>query len=268
MAVILKSPIRLLLVCGLVCGSSSLSLLGSPLSARADGADKDKPAEQQLAAKSANSSGADSAGGDQAKDKSQASGSTGGAGDLKADIADLKSEQIQLRRMGEAVKRTKKAAVDIVVECTQPIEMMGEIDIIGQDIIPIMPQTAEGFGNQYMPPRSKYINLHMAQLVSLVPILKDDIEQLKVPASEKDFAQKPLEDLNGYVNDINLHLKKLHELTDNTSDYERLALMNEAKGIDDACRGIESARKKLLHEEARLERKEEKQEKQLEKGNN
>ena len=173
-------------------------------------------------------------------------------------VATLKTEQTQLRAMGEAVKRTKRASGDLLMECTQPVEMMGEIDIIGQDVIPIMPATAEGFGNNYAPPRPKYINLHMAQLSSLVPILADDIKSLKIPDVEKDTAAGPLEDLQGNMDDLNKHYARLVEITKDKTDYNIQELMSAARGIDSCCKGIDMARKKLLHEDARLEKQEEK----------
>ncbi|MBX9690119.1 MAG: hypothetical protein K2X27_25635 [Candidatus Obscuribacterales bacterium] len=192
--------------------------------------------------------------------------SNSGGSPAAQEIASLKQEQIQLRRMGEAIKRTRRAALDLIGECTQPIEMMGEIDIIGQDVIPIMPATAEGFGNQYIPPRPKYIKLHMDQLESLVPILQDDLDNLKIPDSEKDAASQPLQDIKGYMSDLRGHFKKLENLT-KTDDYDQPSLTNEARGMDASCKGIDAARKKLLHEESQTERKEEKIEKNEAKSN-
>jgi hypothetical protein len=181
-----------------------------------------------------------------------------------AQVTALKQEQTQLRRMSEAVKRVRRANLDLIGECTQPMEMAGEIDIIGMDVIPIMPATAEGFGQNYLPPRPKYINLHMTQLGALIPILKDDIDMLAVPDAEKDFASGPLQDLGGYMGDIKQHYKNLKSLT-KSSDYDVISLTNEARGIDDCCKNIESARKKLLHEGDKVERQEEKVERQQEK---
>lgn len=186
---------------------------------------------------------------------------TGNTGGAAAIVATLKTEQQQLRRMGEAVKRTKRASGDLQMECTQPVEMMGEIDIIGQDVIPIMPATAEGFGNQHMPPRPKYINLHMAQLAALVPILQEDISSLTIPDVEKDAAAGPLEDLQGNMDDLNKHYARLVEITKDKVDYNVQELMSAARGIDSCCKGIDMARKKLLHEDTKLEKVEEKAEK-------
>jgi len=189
-------------------------------------------------------------------------GTTAGGDAATAVVATLKSEQQQLRRMGEAIKRTRRAAGDILQECTQPVEMMGEIDIIGQDVIPIMPATAEGFGNNYMPPRPKYINLHMAQLDALVPILKDDMNTLAIPDVEKDYAKQPMEDLYGNYSDFQKLYATLITLTKDKVDYNVQELMSTAHGIDSTCKGMDAARKKLLHEETKAEKQEQKLEKE------
>ena len=190
--------------------------------------------------------------------------STGTTNDAAAQVTALKQEQTQLRRMREAIKRARCAGLDIIGECTQPVEMAGEIDVIGDDFIPIMPATSEGFAQNYIPPGPKYIKLHMAQLAAMIPILQDDIDKMAIPDSEKSFAQHPMQDVDGYMGDIKQHYKKLKSLT-KSGDYDQVALINEARGIDASCKGIDAARKKLLHEEGQTERKEEKLERSQEK---
>ena len=191
-------------------------------------------------------------------------GSTPGAavntGSVATTVANFKTEEQQLRRMAEAIKRVRRGGFDVIGECMQPIEMIGEIDIIGQDIIPIMPQTAEGFGNQYQPPRPKYINMHVAALGLVVPLLQDEVNTLVVPDSEKVSAAGPLEDLKGNLGDIVTHYNTLQKMVAN-NDYNQFNLTNEARGLDSAAKAMEIARKKLLHEEGVLEKKEEKIEK-------
>lgn len=182
-----------------------------------------------------------------------------------ATVATLKQEQIQLKQMAEAIKRVNRAGYDLIGECTQPVEMMGEIDIIGMDVIPIMPATAEGFANQYVPPRSKYVKLHMGQLVGMVPILQDDINKLVIPPEEKDYATQPLADLKGIMGDLQMHVKKLQDLTKVDDDYNVLEITSEARGVDACCKDIDKARKKLLHQEDREQHKEEKLEREEEK---
>lgn len=172
-------------------------------------------------------------------------------------LALSKTEEQQLRRMSEALKRTKRAAGDLIMECTQPVEMIGEIDIIGTDVIPIMPQTAEGFGNQYVEPRPKYVNLHMQQLGQLIPILQDDINTLTIPDEEKTYAMPLVKDLNSFMQDIGQHFKNLQALTIGT-DYDQNQIVAECQSIDSAMKSIDKARKMLLHEDILTEKQDEK----------
>lgn len=164
------------------------------------------------------------------------------------------SEERQLRQMGEAIKRVRRAASDLASECTQPLEMVGEIDIIGTDVIPIMPATAEGFGNQYIPPRPKYVNLHMSQLGSLIPILDDDINTLTIPDPEKDFANPLLADVRAAMTDIKKRYTTLQGLTVKGGDYDATAIVNECRGVHTSTGLIDSDRKKLLHEDKKIEK--------------
>lgn len=188
---------------------------------------------------------------------STASATTGNTNSPADQVKELKTEQTQLRRMSEAIKRTQRAAMDIIGECTQPLEMMGEIDIIGQDVIPIMPATSEGFGNSYSAPRPKYIKMHLAQLGAIIPILQDEIDNIVIPVAEKDSAAQPMQDMSGYMGDIRQHFQKLSSLSQ-SGNYDQVSLTNEARGIDASCRAINSARNKLLHEEKKVEHAEEK----------
>lgn len=164
-----------------------------------------------------------------------------------------KQTEQQLRRFGEVIKRLKRATVDLASECTQPVEMAGEIDIIGADVIPIMPQTAEGFGGQYIPPRPKYINLHMGQIDQLMPILHDDLASLNIPDQEKDFAAPIIADINSTLKDVVVSYKNLKGLTIGP-DYDQTAISDECNKLLDSVKKIDNGRKKLLKEDRKEER--------------
>lgn len=168
-------------------------------------------------------------------------------------LAVAKEEEQQLRRFGEVIKRLKRATVDLASECTQPVEMAGEIDIIGADVIPIMPQTAEGFGGQYIPPRPKYINLHMSQIDQLMPIMHDDLVSLSIPDPEKDFAAPVLADINSNLKDAVTSYKNLKGLTIGPN-YDQAAIADECNKLLDSTKKIDAGRKKLLKEDRKEER--------------
>lgn len=164
------------------------------------------------------------------------------------------SEERQLRMMGEAIKRLRRAAGDLAAECTQPVEMTGEIDIIGTDVIPIMPATAEGFGNQYIPPRPKYVNLHMSQLAAIIPILEDDLNTLTIPDPEKDFATPLMAEMKNALGDVKKSYATLQTLTAKVGDYDATAIVNQCRAIHTSSSAIDSGRKKLLHEDKKIEK--------------
>lgn len=204
-------------------------------------------------------------GNDSANGKPSSSGDAGkasqGASSTESDQAVAKDEEQQLRRMGEAIKRIKRAAMDLIGECTQPMQMMGEIDIIGTDVIPIMPMTAEGFGGQYLPPRPKYVRLHMGQFEDLEPILRDEIKNLSVPPEEKEFAAPLLASMNELMEDIKIHYDRLEASTKGT-EYDQLLITNEARALHKAAGDIDKLRKKLLHEDIKVEHELEKESKE------
>lgn len=181
-----------------------------------------------------------------------AASTTGSAAPLSTSAL-AKNEERQLRLTGEAIKRTMRCASDLVAECTQPVEMLGEIDIIGTDVIPIMPATAEGFGTQYIAPRPKYINLHMAQLGQLVPILKDDLANIVIPEVEKAFAAPLLKDMNDLMTEVSAHFTNLQGLTA-SPPYNQYEITNEARGIHVSLKMMDELRRKVLKDDIKLER--------------
>jgi hypothetical protein len=109
-------------------------------------------------------------------------------------LTSLQVAERQLKDLSEALHRGRRASVDLIAECQRENEVMGgEIDFVGTDIIPIIPATAEGLGGaQYLPPRPKYINLHMTQLSAIMPLLQDEINGIKAPDADEATAIAPM----------------------------------------------------------------------------
>lgn len=182
-----------------------------------------------------------------------------------AQIDELKTEQTLLRQMAEAIRHTRRPVIDMLKECLQPLAPQsrgvgGELDIREGDIIPDIPNLAELAG-KYAPPRKKYMKLFMAQLSSMIPLLQDEIDNLVIPDSEKEFAAQPLEDIDGYMGDIEQYIKKLKSIA-KSGDFNQVPTINQCRGLDASCKAIDEARKKLLHVDETTERKDEKLEKQ------
>ncbi len=166
---------------------------------------------------------------------------------MSAPLSPIRSAEVQLKRMGEGIHRVKTAACDLTRECSQQDEMMGgEIDFIGTDVIPIMPATAEGFGPpQYLPPRKKYVDLHMTQLTQLIPILQDDINSITLAdADEKAKAAPSLTNIGSLMKDINVHVANLKSLTV-APPYDNAGIVNEATAVHQDVSQIDKLRKEI-----------------------
>lgn len=163
-------------------------------------------------------------------------------------LTPFKLAETQIRTMGEAIHRLKRATSDLNAECTREDSMVGgEIDFIGTDIIPIMPATAEGFGGPiYLPPRKKYIDLHMNQIAGLLPILNDDVTGM--PALNDDERAKEAPDLSQMtvlMKDIKTHYEKLQALT-NSPPYDAATIANEATSIHQDVNQVDKLRKDIF----------------------
>lgn len=157
----------------------------------------------------------------------------------------MQAAQRQLKNLSECIHRGRHAAADLVVECTQVNELMGgEIDFVGTDIIPILPDTAEGMGpDSYIPPRPKYINLHMSQLSGILPILQSEISGIQAPdASEADKIAPFTTEMQMIWGDVQKHFANLGPLT-STQPYDSVSIVTEAKAIDKDLQQIDKLRK-------------------------
>lgn len=164
---------------------------------------------------------------------------------VKASISNI---DFQLKRMGEATHRLKKAANDLIVECVQPYEFAGEIEFIGSDVIPILPNTTEGYNVQYMPPRAKYVNLAMQSLDSLIPILQDDISTLNMPISANTDDRTLVGNMNNGLTNIQEHYSNLEKIVKEAPPYKQELMVKEAKAIIELDKEIDELRKKLYHQ--------------------
>jgi hypothetical protein len=167
------------------------------------------------------------------------------AASAPAATSPLKDSENQLKLMGESIHRVKTAAVDLVRECSRENEVMGgEIDFVGTDVIPILPDTAEGFGGaQYLPPRPKYINLHMSQLAMLLPILQDDVMGLKAPdVDEKEKTQGYVDEMKSLIGDVQKQYQRLQTLT-STPPYDAQSIIGAARDLHGTVSNIDKLRK-------------------------
>jgi hypothetical protein len=174
-----------------------------------------------------------------------------GAVGSSALVSPVKAAEQKLKEMGESIHRTKSAAVDLVRECTRENTMMagGEIDFIGTDVIPILPDTSEGLGGpQFFPPRRQYIDLHMGQLSLLLPILQQDIASMKSPdPAQAGQTAAYGSQMTQYLNDAMTHFQTLKTLA-SASTYDSASIVNEATALHKDVAEIDKVRKKVYGE--------------------
>lgn len=133
-------------------------------------------------------------------------------------VTPLQAAERQLKDLSEAIHRARRAGTDLIAECQRENEVMGgEIDFVGTDIIPILPATAEGLGGaSYLPPRPKYVNLHMNQLTGILPLLQDEITGIKAPDADEAAKTQPMTDeMKTVWTDLQKHFTALAPLTNN-----------------------------------------------------
>lgn len=105
----------------------------------------------------------------------------------------LKISERQLRDLSEAVHNARHATSLLVTECSRENDVIenGEIDFIGTDIIPIIPATSEGYAPSWLPPRPKYLKMHMDQLANALPLLQDELTSLHAPDADEQAKVLP-----------------------------------------------------------------------------
>ena len=175
------------------------------------------------------------------------------AGNAYADQATspLKAAGLQLRTMSESIHRAKRAANDLIMECQRQDAMVGgEIDFIGSEVIPIMPETAEGYGPPvYIPPRKKYVDLHMSQLSGLMPILQEDITAVPALNSYEQMKEAPdISQMQDLMKDAQSHYANLQGLTQGIvqdADYNSSGLQNESKALLEDFNQLDKLRKDI-----------------------
>jgi hypothetical protein len=167
---------------------------------------------------------------------------------LGGQVSAQKAAEADLRQLGEPIHRAKVAAVDIVQECRRNAGLYegGEIDFIGTDIIPFTAQTSEGFGpTEYLPPRRKYLNMHLNQLNQVIELLDEDISSLSMPDQEtKDKVASQLDAMTGLMGDVKRYARQLKTMCKQSSLNNR-QIINSATGLHEAISDIDKARKQV-----------------------
>jgi hypothetical protein len=153
----------------------------------------------------------------------------------------------QLKDLSEAIHTARHETAGLVMECERDMGLEGgEIDFVGTDIIPILPSTAEGFGGtQYLPPRPKYIMLHMNQLGAAMPLVAEEIAALKAPDKDQKSKVVPfVAEMNALLTDAQKHFALLGPLT-SSIPYDQQNIVSEATALNKDLDQIEKMKRDM-----------------------
>lgn len=159
----------------------------------------------------------------------------------------LQFSERQLKDLSEAIHHARSATAALVGECQRENEVMGgEIDFVGGDIIPIMPATAEGFGGpQYLPPRPKYVALHMLQLATALPLVQDEINGIKAPDGDETARTVPQNaEMQLIWADVQKQFAALGPLT-STQPFDTGSIINASTALNKDLEQIDKLRKDI-----------------------
>ncbi len=160
----------------------------------------------------------------------------------------------ELRELGLVVHHIHQTSNDLATEASQPIDMVGEIDFIGGQVIPIMPATSEGFGpTQYLAPRRKYLDLYMSHLSNLLPLLNDEINTLIVPDYAQATVSPMVAKMKTWAADIQQDYTALQASTAGPK-FVNKDIRTQADAITESIKGID----KLRHDIYKQMRRDEK----------
>lgn len=169
-------------------------------------------------------------------------------------VNSYKSAIQELRELGLVVHHVHQSSNDLAAEASQPIDMVGEIDIIGGQVIPIMPATTEGFGpTQYMAPRKKYLDLYMSHLSNLLPLLNYEINTLVVPSYAQATVSPMVAKMKSWAADIQQDYTALQASTAGPKFINK-DIRTQADAITQSIKGIDKLRHDIYKEMRREEK--------------
>jgi hypothetical protein len=175
------------------------------------------------------------------------SATPGNAVSKKDDQSPLQISERQLRDLSEAVHNARHATAMLVTECSRENDTVvnGEIDFVGTDIIPILPATASGYASSFLPPRAKYLKMHMDQLANAMPLLQEEISALKAPDADEQRLVAPftVEMQKSYAS-AQQHFVALGPLT-TTQPFDRDGIAREATAMNKDLEQIDKLKKDM-----------------------
>ena len=153
---------------------------------------------------------------------------------------------MEIKEMGTALRQLKHAGTELYGEMTrQEMVSLGEPDVIGTMVIPAIPAGPIPMGG-YLPPRKEWVNLCMSHMTPLVPLVKEEIDDISptVHPDSKDEADPVMAGINNSWSSVQASYQKLQTLTASGS-YDNAAIANESVNLIKAVESLDKQRKQL-----------------------
>lgn len=159
-------------------------------------------------------------------------------GEVKKEVLEALT---QLHEVGLAEEKIKRASEDLYQESTRPqITMEEEPDLIGETVLELPVPVQTGF---VLPPRSKWVNRFMDELDKLVPMLKEEVDEIAIP----NTSSAETELYNYLVSATNIVEQRYGDLKQLCAQepYNQSAMASASATIHLAVKDMEVARKQL-----------------------
>ncbi|MBI1270538.1 hypothetical protein GC174_08910 [bacterium] len=210
---------------------------------------------------------------------------------IKADLQELEQKEAltghikseaahsstQLKELLGSLKQLGRSTSEIFGEVQrEDLVVVGEPDVIGPMIVPAMPDVSGMLGTgQYLPARKKWIDYFMANIERLYPMVTKELEALKLPDDASDDMKEHYKRVVLAYNKLGPSLKDLEAVTQGP-EYDNEAIARCAtisrtyievmdKELKRLYRDMKKEVSVTKHDDQKLDRKIEKETKELER---
>lgn len=171
------------------------------------------------------------------------------APDIKAGVNVYVVSLENLKEIGMAIREVQEAASDLYEEVSRrEVTLTSTPNVVGFTVMSMPSGFTQG---AYLPPRKKWVDAYMADMVRIVKLMKDECDdvlagkaQLVVPVPEQDQVKTMFGQWVGLVNDT---FNKVSDLETTTKQpmLNNSAIANAALAINKDMKALEALRKKV-----------------------
>ncbi len=125
-----------------------------------------------------------------------------------------------LRQMGDSLKKTERAGLELMGEATrQDYISVGDPNIVGTIIIPALPDNMMAVG-PYLPLRPKWVDYYLDQIGKLIPMYAELTDALVMPDNVKAQATQLLDQMRPLFMDAKEHYLALLDMSKDLKDVK------------------------------------------------